>query len=390
MMRGWALVVLAACAHAAPVQRLAGAAGDFDTMWSFVAREYAYLDERATDWDAVRELYRPRAEAARDRGELMGVLEAALDELYDPHNMLGTNGKDSWHPVPRDLIGDEADGGVVVVGVRPDSAAQRAGVKVGMVVSSVDGVPIGEAIAARLPRTLRREDAVARRWAVQSVLAGRHGHARRFGVGGEVIVVGTSRPTSRPTLSWQRLDDGLGYVQISTFGDEGAVAAFDEALEALRDAPGLIIDVRDNGGGDTAIAVPIMGRFVEQRKPYAQMMRRGGERWVEYVEPRGPWTYGGVVVVLVDGFSVSMAEGFAMGMRGLGRGVVVGTRTAGLGAAVARRRLPALGADVQISAEPVFDVEGRPREDMLPDVVVPPDGSILTAGRAEAMKRLGS
>ena len=93
-----------------------------------------------------------------------------------------------------------------------------------------------------------------------------------------------------------------------------------------------------DGGGDTAIAVPILGRFLREKRQYAWMARRDGDRlgrrWAEFVEPRGPWTYEAKVVVAVDRFSVSMAEGFAMAMDGMKRGTVVGTRMAGLGAAI--------------------------------------------------------
>jgi hypothetical protein len=76
---------------------------------------------------------------------------------------------------------------------------------------------------------------------------------------------------------------------------------------------------------------------------------RLGPRWAEFVEPRGPWTYEAKVVVAVDRFSVSMAKGFAMAMDGMKRGTVVGTRMAGLGAAIDRVELPGAGITAQIS-----------------------------------------
>jgi carboxyl-terminal processing protease len=188
----------------------------------------------------------------------------------------------------------------------------------------------------------------------------------------------------------------IGFVRIASFGDESIVPDFDRALEALRDTAGIVIDVRENGGGDTAYARPIMGRFVREKRRYAWMARRApgsdalGPRWEEFVEPRGPFTYDGPVVVLVDRFSASMAEGFPMGMRGIGRAKIVGTPMAGLGAAIESFDLPRSGLTVQISAEPVYDAEGRPRWKLIPDVVVTLDGSpsaanddaILAAGLA--------
>ena len=92
-----------------------------------------------------------------------------------------------------------------------------------------------------------------------------------------------------------------------------------------------------------------------------------GPRRPEFVDARGPWTYSAPVVVLVDRFSVSMAEGFAMALSGLGRARIVGTRMARLGAAVGRIELP-------YSTEPVYAIDGTPRWELEPDVVVNPRG----------------
>ena len=123
-----------------------------------------------------------------------------------------------------------------------------------------------------------------------------------------------------PTLAdveFRLLAVGLGYIRISSFADAGAVARFDKALESLRDVRGLIIDVRQNGGGDTAVARPMMGRFVRERTAYARMRRRDGvglsEAWTEYVDPVGPFTFTRPVVVLTSHWSGSMAEDFRWG-----------------------------------------------------------------------------
>ncbi|HBI19801.1 MAG TPA: peptidase S41, partial [Brevundimonas sp.] len=141
----------------------------------------------------------------------------------------------------------------------------------------------------------------------------------------------------------------------------------------------------DNGGGDTAVARPIMGRFITETKPYARMRRREGrglsDFWTETVEPRGPFTYTRPVVVLTNHWSGSMAEGFPMGMRGLGRATIVGTPMMGLGAAVFPITLDRTGLKAQYSAEPVYDMQNRPRWLMQPDIVVLDGADILAAGR---------
>jgi carboxyl-terminal processing protease len=58
-------------------------------------------------------------------------------------------------------------------------------------------------------------------------------------------------------ISSERLPSGIGLIRIATFSgrEEQALAdAFDAALDDLLDAPGLIIDLRGNGGGDQRLA----------------------------------------------------------------------------------------------------------------------------------------
>jgi carboxyl-terminal processing protease len=189
-----------------------------------------------------------------------------------------------------------------------------------------------------------------------------------------------------PDVESRRLGD-FGYIAVHTFADPSVVEAFEKALETLRDTRGLLIDVRGNGGGDTAVARPLMGRFITETKPYARMRRREaggsnalGAAWTETVEPRGPFTYDQPVAVLVDHWSGSMAEGFPMGMRGIGRATIVGTPMMGLGAAVFALRLDRTGVQAQYSAEPVYDVQGQARWTLRPDVRVEDGGDILAAG----------
>jgi carboxyl-terminal processing protease len=135
-----------------------------------------------------------------------------------------------------------------------------------------------------------------------------------------------------------------------------------------------------------------MGRFITATKPYATMRRREvsgpSVPWTEAVDPRGPFTYVNPVVVLVDHWSASMAEGFPMGMRGIGRGVIVGTPMMGLGAAVYTIRLDRTGVQAQYSAEPVYDVGGNPRWTLQPDVSVADGKDVLAAGIAALDARI--
>jgi len=373
-----ALLALTACRTAAPDPATARAE-DFAAFDAFVRGSYAYLDSKATAWERVVAELAPAARSVPDRMAFLHVLEDALDQLYDGHCMLNTNADDSWRPVPAELALETRDGRRLVTAVQRGSRAEEVGVRLGDELLSRDGVPLDALVAQRRPRFLARPDPAAEDWALASAVAGQHGGRGEFGVRRDRVEL-TLRLTThaRPhaPVEWRRLEDNIGYLALASFGDARAIADVDRVLEELADTRALVIDVRSNTGGDTAVALPILGRFLAERAQYAWMARREGAglgpRWPEFVEPRGPWTYTQPVVVLVDPFSVSMAEGFAMALQGLGRARLVGTRLAGLGAAIGRVRLPHSRLSVQLSTEPVYTLDGRPRDALVPDVRLDP------------------
>ncbi|MFL9841307.1 S41 family peptidase [Sphingomonas sp. ST-64] len=373
-------------------------AQDFDEMWETLAARYCFFGEKATDWAAVRRTYRPMALAAPDWDAFAVVMRGALGELYDPHTNIRTAPDGTPRMPPFDLIVARDGDALRVTAVRADSAASAADIAIGDLVTGIEGQPVAEAIRQAALRCQARRDPEADAFVINSVVAGGRATPRRLQVQRGAMVRDVALPLRQggevPDVSHRRLDHGIGLIAIHSFSDDAAIAAFDAGLAAFREAPALIIDVRDNGGGDTAVARPIMGRFITQTRPYARMRRRAGAglgpAWTEMVEPRGPFTYERPVVVLCDHWSASMAEGFPMGMRGLGRAHIVGTRMMRLGAAVFPLRLDRSGLELQYSAEPVYDVQDRPRWLLEPDVAVPDGADILAAGIAEAQRMMAA
>jgi carboxyl-terminal processing protease len=374
---------------------------DFDELWETLRDRYAFFEEKATDWDRVRALYRPRlAQVGDAEDKWMRLLAAITDELYDAHTHFaeGVAGLPRWPLF--DLLVEDSPAGVRVAAIREDSAAADASIRIGDVILSIDDLPFERAAASRMPRSLRRPDPEARRYAINAAVAGNRERERKLkirssnGQARDVRLPLKDAP-DRPAISHRALDGGLGYIAITSFADAETAKAFDAALAELRGTRGLIIDVRQNGGGDTAVARPIMGRFIKEKRPYAMMRRRSGrgakltDPWTEYVDPQGPFTYEEPVVVLQNHWSGSMAEGFPMGMKGIGRAVTVGTKTMGLGAAVFPLRLDRTGVTINYSAEPVYDVHGTPRWKLEPDVRVPDGGDVLDAGILELRRLIG-
>jgi len=372
-------------------------AEDFDELWRTLAERYCFFGEKTTDWDAVRRLYRPLALTADSRDAFAAIVSDVLGELYDAHTHISDPPADARRGPYFDLWVEPAhDGSAIVTSVRESSAAADVGVRVGDALVAVDARPIAAIAAGIAPRCLSRPDPAATAYAYNVAASGRRSQPRTLSLrsrDGRIrpLLIPVKRPAELPNVDSRMLPGNIGLIVIRSFADDAVIASVDAALLTFKDTAGLIIDVRENGGGDTAVARPIMGRFITEPKPYARMRRRDGAGlgapWTEMVEPRGPFTYRKPVAVLTTRWSASMAEGFPMGMRGLGRAVIVGTPMMRVGAAVFTLRLDRTGVDLQYSAEPVYDVRDRPRWLLEPDIPVEGGADILAAAVAQLTRR---
>lgn len=124
------------------------------------------------------------------------------------------------------------------------------------------------------------------------------------------------RPAYERQIVSQRLSSGLGYIRVPTLGTD-LVAEFDAALDELMDTPSLILDLRGNGGGNSAYADQMAGRFLGEPFVYGRdyygspMATRGWREWMPFsVTPRAP-IYTGPVVVIIETNNMSSAEQFS-------------------------------------------------------------------------------
>ena len=349
---------------------------------------YAYIDRPAKPWLSWQTRYGDRAAAAQSKDDYDAVVAAALGELHDFHAEVRSHVADRWLPVPTfadvwaEFHGEDAN----VVAVRRGSDAERAGLRAGDRITRVGDRSVRQAVDERLGPVADPGDRKARDWALLSVLAGRSEESRRFAFvdrGGlkRTVVLPVQRRFDRAEgpLTARILADGIGVIRFNnSLGEQTTVAAFDQALEELGETRGLILDLRDvPSGGNSSVALGILGRFVAEMKPYQRHRiphygQADVERnWIELVAPRGPFRYAGPVAVLVDHRTGSMGEGMAIGFDAMGGAVVLGTSMAHLAGAVSDFVLPKTGVDVAYATEQLFHVNGTPRQEWLPSLLLP-------------------
>ena len=131
---------------------------------------------------------------------------------------------------------------------------------------------------------------------------------------------------------------------LRTFNSNTVVEQFDASFDKILEADALIIDIRDNGGGNSGHGYSIMARLIDEpcsltsrwrTREIRPTFRAWGREpsWFEgdhgTIEPRGQEPFEGDVVVLIGPRTYSAAEDFLVPMKASGRAKLVGEPTGG-------------------------------------------------------------
>ena len=178
-------------------------------------------------------------------------------------------------------------------------------------------------------------------------------------------------------LRYRVLDDNIGYIRYESFETPIGEGNLDDALSYLLLCRGLIIDIRDNGGGNLTNAERLAGRFVQEKTLVGYMQHKTGKGHNDfsemkeiYLEPSSNLRWYKKVCVLTNRSVFSAANEFAVIMRCLPNVTLVGDHTGGGSGMPMNNSLPN-GWNVRFSACPIYDKDKQQTEfGIAPDVAV--------------------
>ncbi|MBN1262284.1 MAG: hypothetical protein JXB35_16515 [Anaerolineae bacterium] len=330
---------------------------NFARLWQAMDYAYPYFAEKGVDWDAVYARYAPQAQRAQSDEDYWRIVASMLAELSDGHTGLLSPSvqpaASSGEPSGRRYFAICRDIGGAIVLDEVGATARAAGFERGDEVLAVDGRPIEAALDALSPILRAGSTSQQRRAKAAFNVLSTTGDALTVTVRGPagertLTLTWPEKPPApqvqtpapwQPLITGERLPSGLGLIRIPDFGSSthDLVAEFDAALDALIDAPGLILDLRGNGSGSTFISDRIAGRFLSQLFTYgrdhfrARLPQRGWRAHFDYrVKPCGQ-IYTGPLVLLIDAYNFSTAENFIVALVDSGRVTTVGRPTGGGG-----------------------------------------------------------
>jgi carboxyl-terminal processing protease len=383
----------------------------FDHVWQVVNRDYYDPSFNGVDWKAVRQRYRPRVEAATSDSDFYLTLREMVGELHDAHTRLFSPGERERHrkreAVSAGVHVYEVGGEIVVVSVEPGSGAARAGVTEGMVVRTIDGQPIADRVAeVRAEVGSSSSERATALLTYGRLLMGEPDSILRLGLvrtDGSRLEVALARRlvSDAPRLDARVLPSGLGYIRFNRFIPPVA-GEIKQVLERFRNAPGLIIDLRGNGGGDVAQTARIAGYFFARKTTIARTVTRAGKSPAFFMGlahvpneftagPRdgtGGEIYGGPVALLVNEGTGSGAELFSAALQENSRATVVGRQTCGCVLGILHQRKLKGGGELDVS-EVGFTTAHRRRLEgigVIPNQPVPLTLADLRARRDAALE----
>ena len=170
------------------------------------------------------------------------------------------------------------------------------------------------------------------------------------------------------SLEAKKLDTNLAYIKLSTFENMQAAREFESALRKFKDADGLIIDLRGNGGGLLQNAVEIGSMFIDNGI-IVQTVDREGRR--EQIESTGRVLWRKPTVVLINEASASASEILAGALRDNNAATLIGTKTFGKASVQNVRRLSD-GSALLVTIAKYLTPSGEDinKKGIAPDVVV--------------------
>ena len=379
-----------------PPERVLSAASRaraFDFVWQTINDRYHDPKLNGVDWKAVGARYRPLALAAKDDEAFWDTLDRMTGELRDAHTRVDSPERVELRKSDQSIsLGFSfvpLEGKLAVTSVSSDSDAWWAGVRPGMVLVAIGGEPAAAAYARLQAETRFDSTERSRHFRVlRKILGGAEGSKASFTFeradGSRFdTTVSRRKVTSRASASHRVLPSGLGYLRLNQWA-VGVISRVTNGLEELRNAPGIIIDLRGNPGGSVHIVDRMLSEFFGVPTEIGRVTTRTGEPIsmlfgaVEIIKLKNtiqgnPKAYTGPVAILVNSGSASGSELFAAAMQSTGRATIVGQTTCGcLLGFLGYARIPGGG---ELAYSEVGFVLGNGKriegEGVVPDVPVP-------------------
>ena len=387
----------------------------FDAMLEKMRTEYAFTEHKGIDWDALAEQFRPRFEEAQRRNNKQEYHFALRDFLWSiPDGHVAMDFSVLSDQFQMEVIGglgmaiqELDDGRIIAVYILEGGPADEAGIEFGAEIFEINQMPISQAISETIPwsspfsteHTRRLEQL---RYVVRFPMWTEVEVTYRNPTGSLItdMLTATFEVESfffNPFMSeftgfelpveFDVLDSGYGYVQVLDFFDNEllTIQLWERMIQQLNDnqIPGLIIDLRSNGGGSGYLADQMAAYFFDEElvagntayydESIGEFYADPGDEDILF-PPREELIYHGSIVAIVGPDCASACEFFAYDLTLQNRATIIGHyATSGLGGSIEDFVMPE-DIDVRFTIGRAVDNNGNIHVEgkgVVPDIYVP-------------------
>jgi len=259
---------------------------------------------------------------------------------------------------------DDKSKSTIIIEPIVGTPADRAGLKSGDIIISVDGHPTKGLKLDPVMNLIRGKAGTTARLSIQ-----RTGQpVKMYPVVREEIHV--------PSVAYRMVDSDVGYIQLFDFGDTSAQEV-NTALTVLskQGAKAFVLDLRNNGGGLLSAAVDVSSKFISDG-PIVSIIDRAGK--IETHDANGDAIAPHPLVVLVNQYTASASEITAGAIQDTKVGSLIGVKTYGKGVVQTIYDLPGASA-IKITTARYVTPAGRDinKKGIPPNVVVPMDPRLV-------------
>jgi len=338
--------------------------GQFDTFW------------KAFDLLEKGFYYRPLDEQKLVYGALKGMFSAAGDDytvFLPPDAAQQRKASDNGQFVGIGVYVDTSKDDLLITAPIPGGPAEAAGIKAGDVIVAIDGKDVSTLAKADRPTAIQGAEGTPVRLTI-----------RRAGMPATIDIIVIRKKITVPAVTLDVLPNDIGKITITSFNDF-TNKQLDDALTQVNDKhlKGIILDLRNNGGGYVDGAQHLLGRFLPKDSVAMLEDRRptGGKLTPILDRNDGQQILDLPLVMLVNGGTASASEITAGSLQDYGRATLVGTKTFGKGS---EQEVTSLsdGSSVRITVANWYTPKERviQKEGLTPDNVVErPDTSPTAA-----------
>ena len=271
-----------------------------------------------------------------DEKLLEGAMKGMADAIGDPYTVYMNqdefitfieSSQGSFYGIGAQL--GIRDNNVTVIAPVEGSPAEKAGLKAGDIILKVDDYEVNELNTEAVVSRVRGEEGVPVTLTI-----------KREGVEDPLEIKIVRAEIKTESVKGEILEDGIGYIQLTTFSDEEVSDKFVEKLNELKQQgmKKLILDLRGNPGGYLNECVEIASNFIPEGEVITYTIDKYDKKVIS--NSLGGDAIGMPLVVLVDGGSASASEVVTGALRDYEVATIVGTRTFGKGIVQQLRVLP--------------------------------------------------